>query len=296
MKNYPLSYPVQTVNFDGNFVRKLPEEKYIKTLQTLKSLGVNEVMISGYVTVEEADFDMDEATKRLGALLDSFGMRPAQHHGLAAMFAPDGESQEQTIEKLTRSIQYTANMNAPVLVIHPGQVDLHFHTVQEYENYFFEQITKHGRHEFMKICADNLDAAAEAGKKLGVKIAIENVHIFDSDITLMSDLLSEVTSENVGFCLDSGHAHYKAAPVMDWMEKFQGCLFTTHFHDNRGISDEHMPPGFGTIPWLDIISGLRKIGYQNTVNFESQGWPLEKEKEGYRNAITFWRTLEEIAD
>ena len=63
-------------------------------------------------------------------------------------------------------------MNAPVLVIHPGQVDLHFHTVQEYENYFFEQITKHGRHEFMKICADNLDAAAEAGKKLGVKIAI----------------------------------------------------------------------------------------------------------------------------
>ena len=66
MKKYPLSYQVNTVYFDGKRVRKLPEETYGNTLSILKSLGITEVMLSGYVMVEEADFDMDEETKHVG--------------------------------------------------------------------------------------------------------------------------------------------------------------------------------------------------------------------------------------
>ena len=87
-------------------------------------------------------------------------------------------------------------------------------------------------------------------------------------------------------------------------------LFTTHFHDNRGARrqalsrerwispsgiDEHRAPGFGTIPWLDVIEKLREIGYRNTVNFESDGWKGMPLEEGYRCAISFWRALEELS-
>ncbi len=121
MKKYPLSYQVNTVYFDGKRVRKLPEETYENTLSILKSLGITEVMLSGYVMVEEADFDMDDETKRVGNLLDSLEMKPAQHHGLAAVYAPLENSQDPVIEKLIREVQYTANLHSPVLVIHPSQ-------------------------------------------------------------------------------------------------------------------------------------------------------------------------------
>ena len=69
MKHYPLSYSVNTVNFDGQLIRRIPEEEYTEMFRLLKSLSVDQVMISGYVTIENADFDMDEETKHIGALL-----------------------------------------------------------------------------------------------------------------------------------------------------------------------------------------------------------------------------------
>ncbi len=295
MEHYNLSYPINTVSWDGKVVTRCSDECFLPTCRTLKQLGVNELMVTGYVTVEEADFDMMEETKRLGGLLDSMGMRPAQHHGLSAMYAPQGESQDRVIEKLIRSIHYTANMNAPVLVIHPGQVDLHLSTVEEYTEYFSEQIRKYGRQEILKTCAANLDTAGEIAGKLGVKIALENVELFAADITLLRDLLDEVKSPNIGFCFDSGHAHYKSASVLNCLDILQDRLLTTHLHDNRSVFDEHMPPGFGTIPWIDIIQGLWKAGYDNTINFESGGWPGLDKETGFELAIQFWRACELLA-
>ena len=87
-------------------------------------------------------------------------------------------------------------------------------------------------------------------------------------------------------------------------------LFTTHFHDNRGPVgppggpdefitptgiDEHMPPGFGTISWIDVIAALRRIGYPHPVTFESAGWPGMEPAEGVAAAIAYWRTCERLA-
>lgn len=293
--NYDLSYQVATVNWNGRYVTRLPEESYLPTFRMLKALSIREVMITGYVTVEEADFDMDEETKRLGGLLDSMDMKPAQHHGLSAMFAPSGESQDAVIEKLVRSVRYTANMNAKVLVIHPGHVDLRLDTLEAFDAYFHEQEQKLGRRELMRLCASNLDAAGEEAARIGVKIAVENVHLFDSDRTLMRDLLAESHSPQIGFCFDSGHAHCKGGGALPWLDAFGERMFTTHLHDNRGKADEHMPPGFGTIPWIDVIQRFRKFNYRNTVNFESGGWPGCDMEEGYRHAICFWRTCEYLA-
>lgn len=292
---YPLSYPIETVKWDGQFVRRMPDENFVPSLKILKSLGIPEVMVTGYVTVEVADFDMMEETRRLGGILDSMGMRPAQHHGLSAMYTSPGTSQDAVIEKLVRSVQYTANMNSPILVIHPGHSDERLDSIEAYDQLFHKTADETGLKELLKLCASNLDAAAEIAQKLGVKIAVENVHLFDTDETLMFGLLNEVKSNAVGFCLDSGHAHYKSPSVLKWMNLLGDKIITTHFHDNRGHTDEHMPPGFGTIPWIDVIKKLREVGYENTVNFESGGWPETSPEKGWEMAINFWRNCEKYA-
>ena len=303
MKHYPLSYSVNTVNFDGQLIRRIPEEEYTEMFRLLKSLSVDQVMISGYVTIENADFDMDEETKHIGALLDSLGMRPAQHHGLAASYASPGDSQEPVIERLCRCVRYTANLNSPVLVIHPGN----YHNDQAWSqkvgncDFFDSQTERYGFDRVLETAAANLHEAGAYAEKLGVKIAVENLDRTEpfGDHTALPRLVSMADSPAVGFCLDAGHAHCCGkTSVVEWMDIMGDKLFTTHFHDNRGArnwTDEHRAPGFGTIPWLDVIAKLREIGYENTVNFESNGWPYMSTEEGYRHAIDFWRTLESIS-
>lgn len=303
------------MNFDGQVIRKIPQESYLKTLNILKSLEINEVMLSGYVTIEEAAFDMEEETKYLGALLDSIGMRPAQHHGLAATYAPIENSQEPVIERLIQEIQYTANLNSPVLVIHPG----HYFEPNRWKNHeslsdvYDEEVKHHGIDKVLEVVAQNLREAGSVAEKLGIKIALENLDRFFpmGSAELLPQLIQKADSASVGFCLDSGHAHCcGATSVVEWIEIMRDKLFTTHFHDNRGarlqalgkdeyilpdVIDEHKSPGFGTIPWIDVIAKMREFGYENTINFETVGWPELPEEESYRYAIAFWRTLENLS-
>jgi len=314
-RNRELSYQVNTVQWNGKVVSRLPEESYLPLFKILKSLDIREVMLSGYVTLEEADFDMNEETVRMGNLLDSMGMRPAQHHGLSAVYTPIGTSQEPVIERLIRSVRYTANLRSPALVIHPG----HYHDPASWNkvsvNDFYEaEVSKHGREAVLETAGKNLHEAGKEAEKLGVKIAIENVDRFEpmGGAALLPRLVAAADSPAVGFCLDSGHAHCCGqTSVTDWIAIMGDKLFTTHFHDNRGARldaltdkkwvsptgiDEHLPPGFGTIPWIDVIQALDAIGYGNTVNFESGAWPDCEPEEGFRHAICFWRTLEFLAE
>jgi sugar phosphate isomerase/epimerase len=51
-----------------------------------------------------------------------------------------------------------------------------------------------------------------------------------------------------------------------------GKLFETHFHDNRGRRvDEHLPVGFGTIPWFEVIQAMEDIRFPGPVTFETTG-------------------------
>ncbi len=293
--HYDLSYMVDTVTWNGKCVERLPAERYEPRIRLLKSLGVNALMLTGYVTVEPADFDVDEETKRVGGLLRSLGMCAAQHHGLCATFAPPGESQDEVVERIVRCARWTANLNSKVLAIHPGNTIAHYTTLEEYERDFRDTASRIGLGELMRIMARNIDTAAEAAREYGVAIAIENVYFFNRDNTLLPMLFDNIKSDNVGFCLDFGHAHYEGGGVDYWLDKLGKRIITTHIHDNRGKADEHRPPGFGTIPWPSVIARLHDLGYEGYANFESGPWGGGDEAEGYRHAIAFWRECERIA-
>ena len=293
--HYRLSYPVSTVEWNGQHVSRLAPEAYEPEIRLLKSLGVDALMLTGYVTVEPADFDVDEETKRLGGFLESLGMCAAQHHGLCATYARPGQSQDEVVERMVRCARWTANLNSRVLVIHPGNALDHFTTIEEYAQTFRETMNRLGRKETMRLMAANIDAAAEEARAFGVAIALENVHFFNEDNTLLPDLFAEIRSDNVGFCLDFGHAHYQGGGCGYWLDRLGERLITTHIHDNRGRTDEHRPPGFGTIPWPDMIARLRALGYAGYANFESGPWDAPVRAEGYRHAIAYWRACEDIA-
>jgi sugar phosphate isomerase/epimerase len=130
---------------------------------------------------------------------------------------------------------------------------------------------------------------------MGVCIALENADLFNSEPEWMTDLFRYITSEGVGICLDAGHAHISSMDVVERILTYGKRIVTTHFHDNRGKTDEHLSPGFGTIPWFDVINALRAIDFDHDINFETGGWLVEDTRESYASAIRYWRTCERLS-
>jgi sugar phosphate isomerase/epimerase len=312
IKNFELAYMVDTVKWDGKVISQSADAKIADSLDLLNSIGISEVMLSGYQLEEPADFDLFEGAKHVGEMLFSRGMRASQHHGLSSTFAPVGSSQAEVRDKLKRVVEITAQLNADCLVLHAGRIAGKHDTAESFCSQYQEQVDKHGVEAVIELSAENIRYAGEIAAKYGLKIALENLGKFEplSNLELLPKLINLVNLDNVGYCLDSGHAFACGVDPVEWIEVMGSKLFSTHFHDNRGCPDwvkksdgfispmgidEHLPPGFGTINWIDVISALRKIDYKYTVTFESEGWPMEDKKEGYLHAVRFWRNAEALA-
>ncbi len=109
--------------------------------------------------------------------------------------------------------------------------------------------------EYAQIALEHLGAFA---RPLGVRLLVEN-------------LLSEVTTpehlklilelghlDNVGVCLDLGHAHITVG-VAEAIGSLGGKIVSVHTHDNHGEKDEHLWPGDGTIDWPATAKALKAL-------------------------------------
>ena len=68
-------------------------------------------------------------------------------------------------------------------------------------------------------------------------------------------------------CFDFGHAQL-AGDLLDAIETLSGHVVTTHVHDNRGRTDDHLLPFQGRIHWDAGLMALQKIGYEGVLMFE----------------------------
>ncbi len=309
-----MAYPVQTVTFDG-MIRPAEESRIRRSIEVLREAGVGAVMLSGYQLEEPASMDLDREVRRIGELLCASGLRVTQHHGLAALFASPGKSQDAVREKLFRSLDFTANLTAETLVIHSGRPEGRHNSMEELQRHFLEEAERHGLEAIRNVIAENLHAAGEYAQKLGVKLCLENCDRFEplADPAELPALVEKVGHPAVGYCFDSGHAHAAGSSIPRWIERMGKKLFTTHLHDNRGplpgrrtvngfmenwvAADEHQTPGLGTIDWRELTALLHKYTDLNAVTFETGPWPYQADPvSAYRNAVAFWRMVEDSAN
>jgi sugar phosphate isomerase/epimerase len=93
--------------------------------------------------------------------------------------------------------------------------------------------------------------------KSGVRFHIENV--VDRGPRLLSDVVRELGHPDVDICLDIGHAHcYSNTPVRSWIEELGPWIGYVHLHDNRGVDDEHLGLGQGTLPMAEACAALEE--------------------------------------
>ena len=125
-------------------------------------------------------------------------------------------------------------------------------------------------------------ALIPAAKRYGVTICLENMFMrykdkiyaaCCSDIDMACryvDTLNEIAGEKVfAFCLDTGHLLLTGQDVKAAMLKLGDRIAAFHVHDNDGWDDQHLAPYMGRLDWKRFEEGLREIGYNDTLSFET---------------------------
>lgn len=108
----------------------------------------------------------------------------------------------------------------------------------------------------------------EAAARVHVRVALEVMpNPLSSADALVHAIEDSLEGEDVGICLDYGHAHLMT-DVADAVETVSGHLWTTHIHDNNGKRDDHLVPYAGSINWDEAMMTTQKIGYDGTLMFE----------------------------
>jgi len=109
--------------------------------------------------------------------------------------------------------------------------------------------------EFSITALEHLGAFA---RPLGVRLLVENLI---SEATTPEHLLTILEMghlDNVGVCLDLGHAHITVG-VAQAISTLGKHIASVHVHDNHGQKDEHLWPGDGTIDWPAAVSALKAL-------------------------------------
>lgn len=165
----------------------------------------------------------------------------------------DHDARKATLHEITAALDIAKIIPFTFLVVHLG-VPIAQHPSQD-DNH---------RDAAIRSVVD-IHAAAEA---VGVKVALE---VMGNTLSTPSDLIDMLDRSfedaDLGVCMDVGHAHM-LGDVAEAIETTSEYLVTTHIHDNRRQSDDHLVPFQGSINWAATIMALEKIGYDGVLMYE----------------------------
>ena len=179
----------------------------------------------------------------------------------------DGAYNEYMMEVLRKTIIGCDSMDCHRLVIHP----------------FFQGYPELDTPEMER--ERNLERYAcliSTAKQYGVTLCLENMFVVNrgkvyasccSDITRACeyvDELNRIAGEKLfGFCVDTGHLLLCSIDIKNAITELGDRIECFHVHDNNGLNDQHVAPYMGLLDWNRFVDGLREIGYDKPMCFET---------------------------
>lgn len=231
--------------------------------------------------------------ERMAELLKILAMYPFRYtvHGPNTMNLMNLNDLETERSLFLASIEFTRAVNADILVYHSGR-----YTSEE--NFLNSQYRIHTPSEMNLMWETErglLQEMAEIVKKYGIRIGLENArpyldgspYCYAERLEQLKKMVEEVDRENVGICLDVGHAYLAAGYYnFDFLTEIAALapyVKHIHLHDNYGKAstsyekkqvemaavgrgDMHLPIGWGEIPVAGVFSVLEN--YQGVITLE----------------------------
>ena len=264
--------------------------------ERLQKLHLLEIAANGFETVEvfatQSHFDYHDETsiRELHEWLGEAGLDlHSVHAPITDVFANgrgqrtfstaarDNDARRSTLHEISAALGIAKTIPFSFLVVHlgvpvaqhPGPGDNH--------------------RESAIRSVEEIHGMAEA---VGVKVALE---VMGNSLSTAPDLVEilehSFEGTDLGLCMDVGHAHL-LGDAPEAIEIASEYLVTTHIHDNRGQSDDHLVPFQGTINWAATIMAFEKIGYDGVLMYEVKA--VESTRAVLERAVAARRRLEAL--
>ncbi len=117
-----------------------------------------------------------------------------------------------------------------------------------------------------KRCADHYQ---ELAAQFDLNIFIENSP--DIDAGPIRALMDRCEDPRIGVCLDIGHANYSSQKITQWFEQLGDRIGYLHLSDNKGIYDDHLPLGEGTVDWDEVNRLWKALDRDTFITIETNG-------------------------
>ena len=150
-------------------------------------------------------------------------------------------------------------MNVSNFVIHPGP--------EKEERPPLEEHLKR-----LNNAVEILNRVSEFCEMNNLNLILENMlpHLLFGRTSDLLWIMGAFGQPNLGICLDTGHANL-SGDLDTVVRKLSGHLKMLHVADNKGQSDDHLPPGKGNINWNGLVEQLMQTSFQGTLIMELSG-------------------------
>ena len=213
------------------------------SLEFIESLGIKYVELLHQYPTEEFDLDV----------LNSFNLdytihAPFMDVNIAAL---GSKSRANSIEQIKDSIDLANQIDAKVVVVHPGLIPFLAREMPE---------------EVYKVSDNSIKEIGDYSQDSGVNTTIENMPAFETMIYQDMNRLNETLVEfDMGMTFDIGHAHHSGISPD---EMYFDSIKHIHAHDNMGDEDSHLALGEGNIQLKDIITTFENKKYDGIYMIE----------------------------
>ncbi len=188
----------------------------------------------------------------------------------------DPDERRYAVEYTKKTIHLAHELEAGVVVLHLGRVEMDKVLPRLRELYEAERIDSDEAHLLRERARDErdrlappyldavrscLDVLAREAERWGVYLGLENRYFYREipGFRELRLLLKDLHGAPVGYWHDVGHAHVAEVSGWEtqeeWLESFGGAMIGIHLHDSTGFED-HVPPGTGEMDFSMIGSHL----------------------------------------
>lgn len=267
---------------------ELPKETLIRQASEIE--GVKGVELVGTWDVSADNVD------KVGEMLAKYGLKcvsiipdhfSQKRWGRGSLSAKDADIRKQALEYTFECVEMARKLDCSTLNIWPGQDGydyiLQSHLIQE-RSWLLE----------------NIKAVAKASPD--IKFALEYKPKEPRNYCFMaraSDTLllaKETGMENVGVCIDTGHAFVAGENVAESiviLQEYGRKLFHMHFNDNYGGWDDDMIVGSVHFPvYVETLFWLKETAYDGW--FSMDQYPYREDGQGaLRESVEFLKMIED---
>lgn len=231
-----------------------------EVLPVLAEAGFRMVEVSTAPT--HLDLDDRPRLRTLKERVDDFGLRV---HSLHAPFghdvnltSPDVHQRQHALDRLVRAADVLCALNpAGLYVIHPGGED---------QRWVWEREAR------LALSVQGLTRVWEACRARGLTLVVETPlpHLLGGQPADFRWILEQLPADGLGVCVDTSHCSLGGF-LYEALEAWRARLVHVQASDNRGHTDDHLPPGQGVIDWARVRAALARLEYRGVFMLEVSG-------------------------